>query len=137
MTTNDPHVLIGRRYLERGFLDAAMRLFTRNAALVEKQDWVQLAQRLMERGRIQDVVAICELGDVPLPREQLLALGDRHLRRKDFDGAIRFYELGAADQERWQGVIDLLTGRPDRAHRAVELAERYLVGGQVAGQSAS
>jgi hypothetical protein len=59
---------------------------------------------------------------------RLLALGDEHLRRNDFDGAIHLYELGDADQERWARVIDLLTARPDQERRAIALAERYLVG---------
>jgi len=34
MPASDSEVLVGRRYLERGFLDAAMRLFVRNPELV-------------------------------------------------------------------------------------------------------
>jgi len=78
-------VLIGRRYLERGFLDVAMRLFVRNAAMVEKRDWALLVERLMDRHRIVDAVRACEIGGVPVPRVQLLALGDGSLRRKDFE----------------------------------------------------
>jgi hypothetical protein len=125
--TNSPKVLVARRYLERGFLDAAMRLFLANASLVDKRDWAALAARLMERQRIMDAVRVCEVGNVPMPREQLLSLGDGHLRRRDFEGAIRFYELGEADRQRWGQVIDLLTARPDQQLRAIELAERHLV----------
>jgi hypothetical protein len=123
---NHPKVLVARRYLERGFLDAAMRLFLSNASLVDKRDWAALAARLMERQRIMDAVRVCEVGNVPMPREQLLTLGDGHLRRRDFEGAIRFYELGTADRERWSQVVDLLTARPDQQLRAIELAERHL-----------
>ena len=127
MRANNPQVLIGRRYLERGFLDAALSLFARHPSAVEKSDWSCLAERLMDRQRIADAVRVCELGEVELPRERLLALGDRSLQRRDLDGAIRFYELGDADRERWAEVVTLLTGRPERAQRAVELAGRYLV----------
>ena len=120
-------VLIGHRYLERGFLDVAMRLFVRNAALVEKRDWALLVERLMDRHRIVDAVRACEIGGVPVPRVQLLALGDGSLRRKDFEAAIRLYELGDADRERWAQVVDLLSARPDQERRAIALAERYLV----------
>ena len=127
MTASNPQVLIGRRYLERGFLDATLNLFARNPSGVEKDDWSRLAECLMDRQRIADAVRVCGLGEVELPRERLLALGDRSLRRRDFDGAIRFYELGTADRDRWTKLATLLTGRPDRVHRAVELAGRYLV----------
>src|SRR5207245_1168136 len=74
-------VLIGRRYLEHGFLDVAMRLFVRNAAQVEKRDWSLLVERLMDRHRIVDAVRVCEIGGVPVPCAQLLALGEGSLRR--------------------------------------------------------
>ena len=64
---------------------------------------------------------------MPVPCVQLLALGDGYLRRKDFEGAIRLYELGEADRERWARVVDLLAARPDQERRAIALAERYLV----------
>ena len=98
MPASESEVLVGRRYLERGFLDAAMKLFVRNAELVVAADWSRLAERLMERNRIPDVVRICELGGVPLPREQMLASADALLKRKDVDGAIRLYELAEADR---------------------------------------
>lgn len=121
-------VFVGRRYLERGFLDLAMRLFMGNEALVEKRDWRLLAARLMERNRIIDVVRVCEIGNVPLPREQLLALGDGCLGRKDFEGTIRHYELGDAERERWARLFDVLTALPEQQRRAVAIAERHLVG---------
>ncbi|HUE30808.1 MAG TPA: hypothetical protein VMR79_08025 [Verrucomicrobiae bacterium] len=125
-----PHstVLIGRRYLEHGFVDVAMRLFVRHAALVEKRDWTLLVERLMDRQRIADAMRACEIGDVPVPCARLLALGDGCLRRKDFDAAIHLYELGDADRGRWARVVDLLTARPDQERRAIALAERHLVG---------
>ena len=103
-----------------------MRLFVRNAAVVEPADWTRLAERLMERHRIPDVVRVCETGGVPLPRERMLAIGDEHLRRKDVDTAIRFYELAQADRERWIRLVDVLTGLPDRERLAIEVTERHL-----------
>jgi hypothetical protein len=126
MPASESEVLVGRRYLERGFLDAAMKLFVRNAELVTAADWTSLADRLMERNRIPDVVRICELGGVPLPRERMLVSGDGALRRKDVDGAIRCYELADADRERWTRLVDVMTALPDRARQAVEIVERHL-----------
>ena len=126
MPASESEVLVGRRYLERGFLDAAMKLFVRNAELVTPADWTHLADRLMERNRIPDVVRICELGGVPLPRERMLLAGDGSLRRKDVDGAIRLYELADADRERWTHLVDVLTSLPDRERQAVEIVERHL-----------
>lgn len=119
-------VRVARMYLERGFLDAAIRLFGRNPAGVETDDWQRLVDRLMERGRIADAVTVCETGGCPLPREKFLAMGDQQLRRKDFDGAIHFYELGEADRERWTSVVDQLAALPGRELRTLAVAERYL-----------
>jgi len=69
-------------------------------------------------------VRVCEIGGVPLPCAQLLALGDGRLGWKDVEGAIRLYELGDADRERGARVIDLPTARPDQERRAIALAER-------------
>ena len=126
MPASESEVVVGRRYLERGFLDAAMRLFLRNAVLVEPADWSRLAERLLDRSRIADVVRICELGGVALPRERMLASGDALLRRKDFDGAIRVYELVGVDRERWTMLVDAMTAVPERARQAVEIVERHL-----------
>jgi hypothetical protein len=126
MPGSDSEVLVGRRYLERGFLDAAMRLFVRNAAAVTAADWVGLADRLLERNRIADVVRICELGSVPLPRERILQAGDQYLRRKDIDAALRLYELADADRDRWAHLVDVVTAIPDRMRQAVEIVERHL-----------
>jgi hypothetical protein len=126
MPTKTSEVLVGRRYLERGFIDAAMKLFVRNAPAVEPCDWTRLSERLMERSRIPDVVRVCELGGVPLPRERMLGIGDDHLRRKDVDTTIRLYEIADADRERWVRLVDVLTGLPDRERLAIEVTERHL-----------
>jgi len=126
MPASESEVLVGRRYLERGFLDAAMKLFVRNAELVTPADWTRLADRLLERNRMADVVRICELGAVPLPRERMLATGDAYLKRKDVSAAMRLYELAGADRERWTRLVDTLTALPDRQRQAVEIVERYL-----------
>jgi hypothetical protein len=118
--------LVGRRYLERGFLDAAMKLFVRNAAEVSASDWSSLVDRLMERNRVADVVTVCGLASIPLPRERMLELGDRALKRRDLDAAIRFFELGKADRERWAMMLDVLTTYPDRERQAVEVVARHL-----------
>jgi hypothetical protein len=126
MPTKSSEVLVGRRYLERGFLDAAMKLFVRNAPVVDPGDWTRLSERLMERSRIPDVVRVCEVGGVPLPRERMLGLADDSLRRKDVDTTIRLYELAGADRERWANLVDVLTGLPDRERLAIEVTERHL-----------
>ena len=46
MSTKSSEVLVGRRYLERGFLDAAMKLFVRNAPVVEPETYVKPAGSL-------------------------------------------------------------------------------------------
>ncbi|MFN8544016.1 MAG: hypothetical protein U0807_07415 [Candidatus Binatia bacterium] len=127
MPARQSEVLVARRYLERGFLDAAMRLFIRNADQVKAADWSRLADRLMERNRVLDVVRVCELGGVTLPRERMLAMGDGYLARRDFDDAIRFFELADADRDRWARLVDALTGVPDRELQARGVAERHLV----------
>lgn len=132
MPASESEVLVGRRYLERGFLDAAMRLFVRNAQLVSPQDWTLLGDRLLERNRIADVVRVCEIGSVPLPRERMLASGDACLRRKDVEGTLRLYELADADRERWARLVDTLTALPDRGRQAIEIATRHLTGDEVA-----
>lgn len=126
MPASESEVLVARRYLERGFLDAAMRLFVRNAELLVASDWNRLAERLLERNRIPDAVRVCELGSVPLPRERLLVAADGCLKRKDIDGTLRLYELAGADRERWTRLVDVMTALPDRARQAVEIAERHL-----------
>ena len=120
-------IVVARRYLDHGFVDAAMRIFGRHAAQVAAEDWNLLVDRLLERGRVADAVGVCRAGDVPLPTEKLLALGDRQLRRKDVDGALHYYELGDADHDRWAALVDLLTRLPGRELQAMEVAERYLV----------
>src|SRR6058998_2814166 len=121
MPASEPEVLVGRRYLDRGFLDAAMRLYVRNAELVTAADWTRLADRLLDRNRIPDVVRVCELGSVPLPRERMLQSGDLALRRRDVDTAMRIYELAGADRERWSRMVDVMTAIPNRARQAIEV----------------
>jgi hypothetical protein len=123
----ESELLVARRYLDHGFLDAAMRLFARHAAQVPADDWRRLVDRLLERQRMPEAIRACRLGRVPLPRAELLALGDRHLRLKDVDAAIHYYQLADADHPRWAGLVDVLTGLPGRELQAVELAERHLV----------
>jgi len=135
MPASESEVLVGRRYLERGFLDAAMRLFVRNAELVTQPDWSHLAERLLDRNRIPDVVRVCELGGVPLPRERMLAAADASLKRKDVDGAMRLYELAGADRDRWTRLLDVLTGIPGRERLAIEIVERHLGGQPGSGPS--
>lgn len=118
---------MARRYLDHGFLDAAMRIFGRNVAIVAADDWNLLVERLLERGRVADAVHACQTGGVPLPRQTLLALGDRHLRRKDVESAIHFFELAEADPERWSALVDVLARLPGRELTAMEVAQRYLV----------
>lgn len=120
-------IVVARRYLDHGFVDAAMRIFARHAAQVGADDWNMLVDRLLERGRVADAIGACRTGDIPLPKEKLLALGDRQIRRKDVDGAIHYYELGEADHDRWGAMVDLLTRLPGRELQAMEVAERYLV----------
>jgi len=117
---------VARRYLGHGFLDAALRLFARNPAQVRAEDWRRLVERLCERGRIDAAVHVCRLGGVPLPRAALLAAGDRHLRLKDLDRAIHYYELAGADRERWSALVDVLTRLPGRELNALAIAARYV-----------
>jgi len=119
--------VIARRYLAHGFLDVAMRIFGRNLAQVTANDWTLLADRLLERGRVAAAVQVCQTGRVPLPRQELLALGDGHLRRKDVDGAIHYYALADADHARWSDLVDVLTRLPGGELRAITMAQRYLV----------
>ena len=79
-----------------------------------------------------DAVAVCQTGGIPLPREQLLVLGDRDLQRKDVHGAVRYYELAEADQVRWSALVDVLTRLPGHELHAMEVVQRHLVSGDVA-----
>jgi hypothetical protein len=126
MPGSKSEVLVGRRYLERGFLDAALKLLVRNAEHVSREDWMLLADRLMDRNRVADVVTICELGSIPLPRQRLLELGDAYLQRRAVDSAIRLYELAGADDDRWLRTLDVLTGLPERQRQAISIVERHL-----------
>ena len=127
MPSKQADVLVGRRYLARGYLDQALELFTRNADVVAAQDWTSLRDKLLERGRIHDMVRVCELGRVPIPSEQLIARGDKALVTKDIDLVIDLYELAGADRVRWEKVVDVLVEMPERKRQAVAIADRYLV----------
>lgn len=129
MATTASHLLIARRYLERGFLDTAMDLLVRNASVAEADDWLRLSEALLERQRIADVVRVCEMGGVPLPRERLLALGDARLQGRDLDGAKLLYETADADLGRWERFLDVVTACPSRQRLAIAVAERHIVGG--------
>jgi hypothetical protein len=127
MASKQADILVGRRYLAKGYLDQALELFTRNADGVAPQDWMGLRDKLLDRGRIQDMVRVCDLGHVPIPSEQLLARGDRALITKDVDLVINLYELAGADRPRWEKVVDVLVEMPERKRQAVSIADRYLV----------
>ena len=127
MASKQADVLVGRRYLSRGYLDQALELFARNADIVALADWSLLRDKLLDRGRIQDMVRVCELGHVPIPSEQLVVRGDKALKTKDIDLAIDLFELAGADGERWEKVVDVLIEMPDRKRQAVAIADKYLV----------
>jgi hypothetical protein len=127
MPSKEADVLVGRRYLAKGWLDQALELFTRNADIVGANDWHGLRDKLLERGRIQDMVRVCQLGHIALPTEALLARGDKGLITKDIDLVIDLFELAGADRARWEKVVDVLVDMPDRKRQAVSIADRYLV----------
>ena len=120
-------IAIAGRYLDHGFLDVARRIFARNVEHVRSDDWTRLADRLVERGRVPEAIETCRLGGVPMPRRELLALGDRRLRCKDVDAAIHYYELAEASYERWSAVVDVLIGLPARELQAIAVTERHLL----------
>jgi hypothetical protein len=128
MTHADAELFLARRYLAKSFLDDALRIFMQHADTVPAGDWTALRDRLLERGRIADVVTICRVGKIPLPREELLQLGDQYLARADIDRAIDLYELIDADQARWEQVVDRLIEMPDRFQQARSIAARHLGG---------
>lgn len=128
MTNDDAEVFLGRRYLAKGFVDDAMRIFMQHADTVGPDDWTALRDRLLERGRIADVLTVCGVGKIPIPREELLELGDQYLARADVDRAIDLYEQIEADQPRWERVVDRLIEMPDRFQQARSIAARHLSG---------
>ncbi len=128
MTQADAEVFLGRRYLAKGFVDDAMRIFMQHGDTVPAEDWTALRDRLLERGRIADVITVCKVGKIPIPREELLDLGDQYLARADVDRAIDLYELIEADAPRWERVVDRLIEMPDRFQQARSIAARHLSG---------
>ena len=128
MTHADAEVFLARRYLAKGFLDDALRIFMQHADTVPAEDWTALRDRLLERGRVADVVTVCRVGKIPIPREELLQLGDQYLARADVDRAIDLYESIEADQARWEQVVDRLIEMPDRFQQARSIAARHLGG---------
>ncbi len=128
MTDAEADVFLGRRYLAKGFLDDALRMFMQRPASFTAADWTTLRDRLLARGRIDDVLDVCKAGGIPIPRDELLSIGDEYLRRMDAERAIKFYEIAEADQARWERVIDQLIQRPDRHHQARSIAARHLTG---------
>lgn len=128
MLSHEAEVLIGQRYLDKGFLDDAFLLFQRNAEKVTPQDWARLRDALMKRGRAEEAVQVCRLGQVDLPRQELLERGDRCLDHRDVSMAIYFYELAKADQEKWSQVVDALVKIPGWMRRAWSIADKHLVG---------
>jgi len=137
MPSKEADVLVGRRYLAKGWLDQSLELFTRNADIVAAADWSDLRDKLLERGRIQDMVRVCQLGHVPIPSDKLIARGDKALVSKDIDVVINLFELAGADRGRWEKVVDVLIEMPDRKRQAVQIADRYLVDGAVSKSTSS
>jgi hypothetical protein len=117
---------VARGYLKHGFVDVAMGLFLRNAAQARREDWQGVADGLMAQERMLDAVDICRRTGTPLPRPALLALGDRRLRLKDVDAALRWYDIAGADSDRWGRLLDVLTATPAREQQAIVAATRYL-----------
>ena len=126
MAYDAAEILVGRRYLAKGFVDDALRVFVQHAEGVAADDWTTLRDRLLERGRLTDVVDVCRIGNVPLPREEILSIGDHYLRRAEMDRAIDVYEMAGADQARWERVVDRLIERPDRVRQARSIAAKHL-----------
>ncbi len=128
MTNTDAEMFLGRRLLANGFFDDALRVFMQHADTVPPEDWILLRDRLMERGRIADVIGVCRTGNIPIPREELLEIGDQYLARADVDHAIDLYEVIDADQARWERVVDRLIERPGRFQQARAITARHLSG---------
>lgn len=127
MPSKEADVMVGRRCLAKGYVDQACASFSRNAETVETDDWERLRDALLDRGRMHDMVRVCALGAVAVPREEVLARADRALMVKDIDLVLDLYELGGADRERWEKAVDVLIDMPDRRRQAVTIADRHLV----------
>lgn len=126
MTRADAELFLGRRYLAKGFLDDALRVFMQQRELVGADDWTALRDHLLERGRVGDAVNVCRAGNIDIPQQELLELGDQYLTRGDIDRAIDIYEMLEADQARWEQVVDRLIEYPDRHQQARSIATRHL-----------
>jgi hypothetical protein len=120
-------VEVARGMLAHGFLDRPLRLFLENAAHVRAEDWSLISERLIAEGRLDDAVYVCRTGGIELPRAEVLARGDQELRRRDIDGAIHHYELADASRERWEALLDVLIGLPNRELTARAIARKHLV----------
>jgi len=120
-------VEVARGMLAHGFLDRPLRLLLENAAHVRAEDWSLLSERLIADGRLEEAVYVCRTGGIELPRAELLARGDQELRRRDIDGAIHHYELAEASRERWEALLDVLVGLPNRELTARRIARKHLV----------
>jgi len=119
-------VEVARGMLAHGFLDRPLRLFLENAAHVRAEDWSLISERLIAEGRLDDAVYVCRTGGIELPRAEVLARGDQELRRRDIDGAIHHYELADASRERWEALLDVLIGLPNRELTARAIARKHL-----------
>jgi hypothetical protein len=120
-------LVVARGYLEHGFVDVAMRLIVRNGARASTTDWRRLVAKLLAGGRIADAVELSGRAGLPVPRAEVLALGDARLRRKDVDGALHWYEVGDADTARWSRLVDAMVDLPGRELQARAVAARHLV----------
>jgi len=129
MPSKKADILIAKRSLAKGYVDQALDAFSRNADAVEANDWEQLRDALLERGRVREMVRVCGLGAVAIPRDELLARADHALVMKNIDQVIDLYELAGADRARWEKAVDVLIDMPDRRRQAVSIADRHLVEG--------
>jgi hypothetical protein len=120
-------LVVARGYLEHGFIDVAIRLIVRNGARASTGDWRRLVAKVLAQGRIADAVELSARAGLPVPRAEVLALGDARLRRKDVDGALHWYGVGDADAERWSHLVDSMVELPGRELQARAVAARHLV----------
>ncbi len=127
MPSKKADILIAKRSLAKGYVDQALDAFSRNPEAVEATDWEQLRDALLARGRMREMVRVCGLGSVAIPREEILARADHALVMKHIDQVLDLYELAGADRARWEKAVDVLIDMPDRRRQAVSIADRHLV----------